>query len=99
MEHKIFFRHCDAWNNSLFRPLPIWLDTEATRDFSRGKNLFKFEVMRVGESDCQKIVEEVWKPCFNENIIENIQKRVAKCGRQLDVWNKVKFDNLQCILQ
>lgn len=76
--------------------LPIWLDTEATGECSQRKKLFKFEAMWTGELDCQKLMEEVWMPGVNENIIETFKREWLNAAGS---WNRVKFGNVQLKLQ
>ncbi|XP_042962749.1 uncharacterized protein LOC122297028 [Carya illinoinensis] len=75
--------------------IPIWLNTNGGLIRKRGKRLFRFEAMWVGNKDCSSIVERIWGEGENSAQNNHLMENISKCGDDLSQWNKRSFGNVQ----
>ncbi|KAG2706415.1 hypothetical protein I3760_05G103200 [Carya illinoinensis] len=74
---------------------PLWLDIEGVLIRRRGKKLFRFEAMWVGETACSSIIENVWRRVEDSASLSCILSCISTCAEDLGSWNKSSFGHVQ----
>ncbi|KAF5464768.1 hypothetical protein F2P56_014820, partial [Juglans regia] len=77
--------------------IPKWIEPHKGVEIGKGKRMFKFEAIRLGETECDDIIEDRWKHTSRGGggKMGEVMDKIAGCSQKLQVWNKRKFGNVQ----
>lgn len=79
--------------------LPIWVKLEPSFIQLLCKKRFHFEVMWVGQEECQHIIKSSWIEDKRLLSLDNVQHGIDVCSQCLETWNRGKFNNFYYKLQ
>ncbi|XP_042988702.1 uncharacterized protein LOC122316234 [Carya illinoinensis] len=60
--------------------IPISLASEIRKTKRRTNRVFRFEAMWIGESSCDKIVQDTWVLFAGRNKMEDVMQKIGVCG-------------------
>lgn len=77
---------------------PLWINTVGL-DFHSAPKLFRFEEMWLSDRGCSEIVEAVWDARGSDDPTFRMVHKIKKCGKELLIWNRDHFGNVQTMLK
>ncbi|XP_041011375.1 uncharacterized protein LOC121255166 [Juglans microcarpa x Juglans regia] len=69
----------------------VWLDTNGAFQNKRGKMMFRFKAMWLGNTNCEHIIENTWQGESSSNYMIDAMHRIRNCSGRLASWNKKTF--------
>lgn len=87
-------------STSYYDHLPIWLDLEHNRRTKVKNRRFRFEAMKVGETECESIIDHAWgcnyhTESYLAKTLEVVMRKIDVCGNNLEDWNRKEFGHVQ----
>lgn len=56
---------------------------------------FRFEEMWLSDRGCTNVVEAVWKSHEEAELSTKVIKKIQRCGKELQDWNRKHFGNVR----
>lgn len=85
----------EPWLSLLMGPLSDLVIVRRETETQKKRRNFGFEAMWVGDTECQKIIKNYWNFSQSKTPLVRVMEATKICSKNLVIWNKEKFRNVQ----